>query len=66
MFSMGQMLFLRIQSVRNFFGIPEMVDHSNMKTDSGGFLENLKAGRCSSGSLINLEYSTCLRTDLNY
>ena len=44
-FSLCQMFFLRIQAVRTFFGIPKMADHSNLKTDSGGFMDNLKAGR---------------------
>ena len=47
-FSLGQMFFLRIQSVRTFFGIPKMADHSKMNADSGGFMENLKAGKCLS------------------
>ena len=41
-FSLGQMVFLRIQSVRKLFGIPKMIDHPS--SDSGGFMENLKAG----------------------
>ena len=56
-FSLGQMFFLRIQSVRTFFGIPKMADHSKMNADSGGFMENFKAGMCVS---IKLEFPEIL------
>ena len=65
-FSLGQMLFLRIPAVRTFFGIPKMVDHSDMKTESGGFFENLKSGRHSSWMILNFWATRQTEQKLNF
>ncbi|KAK3716090.1 hypothetical protein QZH41_019640 [Actinostola sp. cb2023] len=42
-FSLGQVSLLRVKSVRQYFGIPDMKVYHDL-TPQGGFWENLKAG----------------------